>query len=448
MSTLFKESTITLGTRLASFTIAMGTSIIIARLLGPTVKGSYALFLLTVNTVMLLVLVGLGSANVYYGAKNRALLPDLTGNSFLAAFSLGLISIGIVEFLSRFPAVQQYYLDNHINLGQLKLFTLIVPLLLLQSYLIEIIRAAGNILHYNLLNFWKIAVGFVMVLALVGFYRQDLSSALLAWVLAVIFSLLPTIWFALVETEWSIKLNPLLLGQSLKFGGRLYPGNIAQFLNYRLDIFLVGLFLSPFEIGIYATAGSLAQKLWEIPHAIRTVLLYRVASETKHNHAAVTTSQVTRIISVFMFFLCIILGLFSYPLVFVLYGSEYITAVLPLILLLPGVWTLSIGKLLSIHLAGIGKPEIGTLGAFISLIATIILDILLIPTIGITGAAIASSVAYSIATIVYLITFIHITNTPLSDIMFIKRTDILIIKQKIIRQFTRFSKQYRSKGSV
>jgi len=447
MTSLFKESSITLITRLAGFVVAMGTSIIIARILGPTAKGSYTLFLLTVNTVVLLVLFGLGSANVYYGAKDRALLPALTGNSILAAFGLGLLSITSVEILIRISAVQQYYLDNYIDLTQLRLFTLVVPVLLLQAYLVEIVRAAGNILYYNLLNLWKLLANFVMVALLVGLYRQDLTSALIAWVLAAIFTLLPTWLFALQESKWKVNLNMPLLWQSFKFGGRLYPGNIAQFLNYRLDIFLVGFFLTPFEIGIYTTASSLAQKLWEFPHAIRTVLLYRVASQTKNSQAIITTTQVTRIIALLMATLCILFALGSYPLVLILYGTEYISAVVPLVLLMPGVWTLSIGKLLSIHLAGIGKPEIGTLGAVISLIATVTLDLILIPAIGIAGAAIASSVAYTVATIVYLIAFIRITKTSFTEILLIKPQDILLIKTKITGQFGRLSKKYSAKGN-
>jgi len=448
-TSLFKESTITLATRLAGFVFAMGTSILIARLLGPAGKGSYSLILLTANIVMLLVLFGLGSANVYYGAKDRTLLPCLIGNSILAAFGLGLASIGIVELLSRSTAIQQYYLDNSIELSQLKLFLLIVPLLLLKSYLVEIVRAAGNILHYNMLNLWQNVIGLAMILALVGFYRQDLSSALVAWVLTIIFTFVPTLLVALDTTGWSVRFNLPMLWQSLKFGARLHPGNIAQFLNYRLDIFLVGFFLTPFEIGIYATVTGLAEKLWEFPHAIRTVLLYRVASEKQDKCAIITTTQVTRIITIFMFLMCIILALLSRPLVLILYGSEYISATWPLIFLMPGVWSLSIGKLLAIHLAGIGKPEIGTLGAFVSLIFTGILDILLIPSIGVSGAAIASSTAYTIATLFYLIVFIRITETHFLDVLLIKHSDISSVRQKIKRQFKQISGSHLfKKGSA
>jgi O-antigen/teichoic acid export membrane protein len=444
MTSLFKESTITLVARLASFAVAMGTSIIIARMLGPTVKGSYALFLLTINVLVLFVLWGLGSANVYYGAKDKTLLPSLTGNSILAACVFGLVNLGLVEIFSRMPAVQEYYLSNHIELTQIKLFTMMVPVLLLQNYLVEIVRAAGNILHYNLLNFWRAVIAFAMVLALVGFYRQTLSSALIAWALAITFTALPTLVVALKESGWRIRLSLSLLGQSFKFGGRLYPGNIAQFLNYRLDIFLVGFFLSPFEIGIYTTATGLAEKLWEFPHAIRTVLLYRVASESEDKRSARTTMQVTRFIAVFMALICVVLAVFSYPLIFILYGSEYLSAAWPLVFLMPGVWALSIGKLLSIHLAGIGKPEIATAGAFISLIVTVVLDLILIPRIGILGAATASSIAYTISTIFYLIAFLNITQNRFRDVLFIKATDIQIVRKKFGRQFNRLSKKHHS----
>ena len=67
---------------------------------------------------------------------------------------------------------------------------------------------------------------------------------------------------------------------------------------------------------------------------------------------------------------------------------------------MPGVWALSLGKLLAIHLAGAGRPKVGTVAAVASLIATLALDLLLIPLWGIQGAAIASSVAYTLSTVI------------------------------------------------
>jgi Na+-driven multidrug efflux pump len=62
--------------------------------------------------------------------------------------------------------------------------------------------------------------------------------------------------------------------------------------------------------------------------------------------------------------------------------------------ILPGTIALSLGKVISADLAARGKPEFSSIFAFISLAVTVVLDFLLIPRMGIQGAALASSAAY------------------------------------------------------
>ncbi len=205
---------------------------------------------------------------------------------------------------------------------------------------------------------------------------------------------------------------------------------MAQFLNYRLDVFLVGFFLSPAAIGHYAAATVLAEMLWEIPHAIRTVLLYQVAA-SERDDAVRMTARVSRIIVVFIGALCLITAIISRPLVGVIFGSAYLPAAAALVALMPGIWALSVGKLLAIHLAARGRPEVGTMGAILSLVITVALDIWLIPRWGIVGAAVASSTSYALSTLVILAAFLRDTTLRLGDVTAINREDIVVLTKLV-----------------
>jgi O-antigen/teichoic acid export membrane protein len=427
MTSLFRESVITLFTRMAAFAFYLGTSVLVARLIGPTLTGAYTLFLVSLEIAALMVLCGLGAANVFHGAKDRKLLPSLVGNSVLASAGFGLVSVVLTRMLVSVPSLSQYYADNVIDVDLLSEFVYLIPLLLLQRYLIEVVRAAGDILAYNLLNLWRAIAGLIMLVALVVIYDESLETALSAWALATIVTLIPILFYAVRAAYWKVSFDLSLLWNCLGFGMRLHLGNVAQFMNYKLDIFLVGYFLGPFQIGIYSIATALAERVWEIPHAIRTGLLYRISSQSEAHIAAQITSQVTRTIAILMAAVCILLSFVSYPLVMVLYGERFISVVLPLILLMPGVWALSIGKILSVHLSGIGKPELATYGALLSLVATIGLDILLIPTMGTSGAAVASSIAYAISTAFYLACFKYITGNTISSVLIPSRDELAMI---------------------
>jgi Na+-driven multidrug efflux pump len=56
----------------------------------------------------------------------------------------------------------------------------------------------------------------------------------------------------------------------------------------------------------------------------------------------------------------------------------------------------AVAKVISSDLSGRGKPEYSSIFAVITLGVTVILDIKLIPAMGIRGAALASSIAYCV----------------------------------------------------
>jgi len=58
------------------------------------------------------------------------------------------------------------------------------------------------------------------------------------------------------------------------------PANVAQFLNYKLDVFVVGFFAGTASVGRYTLAVSLAQLLWLMSNSVASVLLPKVAAST------------------------------------------------------------------------------------------------------------------------------------------------------------------------
>jgi O-antigen/teichoic acid export membrane protein len=133
------------------------------------------------------------------------------------------------------------------------------------------------------------------------------------------------------------------------------------------------------------------------------------------------------------------LAFLSYPLINLLFGVAFLPAASAMIFLLPGVWLLGLAKLLVTYLMGIGKPEVGSFAAIISLIATIILDLMLIPKLGIIGASIASSCAYLVSFSVILIKFLQVTKLSLREITILKREDLSLLYNSVVSLLNNFS---------
>jgi O-antigen/teichoic acid export membrane protein len=429
MPSLIKDSTVTLIARGLALGLSAASTVIISRELQPALKGSYSILMLIMTITLMLSSFGVGSANVYLGARKPENLPTLAGNSFPTSLGLGLLGALVVEALTLVPAFQAYLVANGVPVEWVRWLILLLPLLQLEAYLREIVRAAGRLGQYNLLAVIEYLSVFVGLIILVVGLHGSITGAIYAWAIGQTITALVTIWLALRAAGGRLRFEWQTLRQSFMFGLRLHPGTVAQFLNYRLDLFLVGLFLSPTEVGLYATATVLAEMLWEIPNAIRTVLMYQVSAD--YHHAIAMTARVSRVIFALIGGLCLLVAVFGYPLIGILYGETYVAAAPVLTWLLPGIWVLGSGKLLAVYLAANGKPEVATLSALVSLVSTVLLDLLLIPHIGIVGAAIASSFSYFLATVVVTFVFLRSTRLSLSETFLLRYADILFVRRAL-----------------
>ena len=96
--------------------------------------------------------------------------------------------------------------------------------------------------------------------------------------------------------------------------------------------------------------------------------------------------------------------------------------------ILPGTVALSLGKLASADLAARGKPEYSSVFALMSLAVTVLLDFLLIPRMGIRGAALASSIAYLVDSILLTAKLRAILGVRWSALVIPTRADFVLYR--------------------
>ena len=88
------------------------------------------------------------------------------------------------------------------------------------------------------------------------------------------------------------------------------------------------------------------------------------------------------------------LFLLAGPVLRLLYGAAFDSGVRPAQVLLVGMLLSGASGVASGYLYGRGRPGLNSLGLGLGLVATVALDLALIPPYGALGAAVASSVAY------------------------------------------------------
>ena len=414
-----KNTASTLMTRLVivSFTALIG--IITARTLGPSGLGAFSLALVIPSLVSLFLQFGIGLANVYYIGRRKYPTDVLLGNALTMSLLTSAIVLPLyglaIPLLLRTVAVG-------IQPMVLVLVGLTIPLALIGGHLSFIFLGLQDIQEYNRLRLIRDGTTLLFVVILVVVLQTGVIGATAA--VAVAWSLMIVRGFWILSRRMQIRLGwaPDALKDCLSLGMKGYLANLFQFFNYRLDVLLVSYFAGITALGLYGTAVTTAEMLWYVPESVATVLFPKTAGSSDEE-ARTFTPTVTRSVFALTLLSAVLLGLFSYPLITILFGSSYDGSVLALRLLLPGAVLLAVCKVLASDLGGRGLLVYNSLASLAGLLATILLDLVLIPRWSIYGAAVASSISYALSTVVTLIVYTRVSGHRTRDVLVPRRED-------------------------
>jgi O-antigen/teichoic acid export membrane protein len=433
MLTRFERNvTGTLARQLLVILFGLVSAIILARVLGPEGNGLYTLSILLPTVLSTFLNLGAAPANVYFIGRGtvdvrNALFANLW--LWLILSVLGIL-VGAITIWSRgdvfFPGVPRPLLWGGVA---------VFPLVLLQAFLISLLQGKQDFRRFNTVSIIAPGVMLVLFLALVwGLSMEvpgmEVPGALLAYGIGYLVALVLTIRAVWVHCQSDIRglSRRLYAKQCIDYGWKAHLSNILAFVNYRADIFLVNFFLTPALTGIYVIAVQIAERLWLLSQAVSTVLLPRLSElyqdEKKRNHL---TPVIARWVFIATFFAAVLLVLVAKPLIVLLFGSKYINATGALIWLLPGIVLGSLSRILSNDIAARGKPELNMYVAFFVVSVNIIANIILIPMMGINGAALATTIAYSLNAIAKLYLYTRLSGNMWWQPLLLDRTDIALI---------------------
>jgi O-antigen/teichoic acid export membrane protein len=275
---------------------------------------------------------------------------------------------------------------------------------------------------YNKIQIIKPIILFILLIGCSFYLNANLNIVL---ILVGASFLIPAFfywrWAFPLETKWDKE----AANESLKYGIKVMYGNILQYLNYRADILLIGFFLTKTEVGWYYVSVLIAERLLFLTQATSTILLPAASSSAEQREKTPLLSRLNFTIVVAG---SLTIGLSSYWLVPVLFSLEYSNSVLPLVIILPGIISLSISKLLSADLSARGSPQYSTYVSILNFCMNIGFNIILIPRIGIAGAALSSTISYSAALILQAYFYKRIANVSITELMLLKKGDLIKLK--------------------
>jgi len=421
MSSFSKYTLMTGVTQVLSLVLALGTSIIIARALGPEGKGVYSIVLLLPSLIVTLSHLGISFATVYYVAQRRFPNREVLGSNAWLAGLLGVagVAVGIVIvffFQERVvPGVPQGYLFFALTL---------IPVELFFSYVRYFLLGAQRIKEFNTIALIRKALSLTLVTVLVWIIQGGVLGAVVASLLScVIAAGLLFVVAARIAGGISFRINLPYMRKALAFGVQAHLGNIFWFLTHRIDLLLVNAYLGPLAVGYYSVGVALAEYLWMISQAASTVLLPKVAAETDEGRRRSFTPVVARTVLLVTALGAAVLGFLSRWIVGLLYSEAFHPAVQPFQILLFGIVALSAGRVLANDIAGRGRPMLNTYVIAVALIVNIALNVVLIPRYEVTGAAWASSISYTLILIARLFLYCRLSGNSWTKVILPQRGD-------------------------
>jgi O-antigen/teichoic acid export membrane protein len=115
--------------------------------------------------------------------------------------------------------------------------------------------------------------------------------------------------------------------------------------------------------------------------------------------------------------------IFSNQFILILFGKDFFNSISVLNYLIPGVVLLTIFKVMNTDLAGRGKPWISLKAMIPALIVNVLLNLLFIPKYGADGAALSSTISYSVAAILFLHFYSKTVQIKIKEILKFKYSD-------------------------
>jgi O-antigen/teichoic acid export membrane protein len=395
------------------------SSVVTSRLLGVEGRGVYSLVMATLAGLWVVATFGVTQGHLYHASKSSEWLPHFTPNAVLFSIVAGGL-VGSAYFLGG----RALELEAVITLSPPVLVAGIVavPIGLLLTFQRQYFLAV------NRFELTKAIGALSQTLPLIAFIGLYLAGHITVTAFIVAYVATQGLCFAIFQVP-ARRVGPPaqgisteLLRRAASYGSRHYVSNIAIYLASRLDFFIVLVFLGERGLGIYSVAVGLAEITIRVTNEIATMLFPIFASgDLRRGQAAAALRTVT----LFGLATAAPLALASSPLVLIAFGPPFADAVPAVRWLMLGTVAWTISNVTWQYVSAHGRPELGVFVYGAGVIVNVLLDVLLLPRLGVVGASIAATASYGVTALLFLRVFLKSEQCSVREALIARPSDVV-----------------------
>ncbi len=394
---------------LANFIIKIGSDlysrigmliliILIARIYGVELFGSYALAFALANMLYIVSELGLHVLLIRDAAKDvknsKQYLEKLIFVKIIACFSTVFIVFAIACILSYSELIFQLLVASTIWMVSNSFIDLI------NSYFTALDKlkyVLFNTLIYRSLLYVFAALAFLIKVPLLTICWLQAASSLIGFIIGTLMLTSQIGFFRIV-------VDKTFIFEKLKAAMPIAMSGVMISIYLRIDTLLLSKFTDESQVGLYNAAFKLYETLIFVPTVFQTVIVPKLViylnDNKKLSHTTVKASSFMMMISLPI---CVVMMVESEWIIELLYGVNYLNASTAMAVISPAVFCLFLYSVPAILLITQNRQSINAFASFWAMIINVGGNYLLIPSFGFIGSA----VMVSLTQLIMLLILIH-----------------------------------------
>lgn len=193
--------------------------------------------------------------------------------------------------------------------------------------------------------------------------------------------------------------------------------NLVTFANYRFGYYAVAYLADARQLGILSVGVALAEAIWLIPRStalIQYVALVNATDQRGQTYAAMRGSRLTLLATA-----AAVLGLAVVPAAWLaaIFGAEFGAARAVILALAPGIFMNGAAMQASSYFSGTARYGVNNRAALLGLAVAVPATLLLVPRLGMVGAALGMSASYAATASYLLVHYRRATGATWADLL-------------------------------
>lgn len=424
-SKFIQDSVSVLGNRVFIIIIAFATSILLARYLGPEGKGLMTALLVYPTLLVSLAELGIRQSATYLIGRKEYSEQDIISQVLLFLVTSSIIMIFVVAYLFT-------VLDNpNFTFFMILMAIFYIPVKLTISYSQGIFLGRKEISKFNTTSRLQPMIDLALIVLFVVIFNLSIVGAVLATFAAslvvALYAFRELARISPIRLHFNWVISKKLISMGIVYAVALFVLN----LNYKIDIVLLERLTIASEIGQYSVGVGIVELIWLLPATLGIVIFSHSSSAKDPVGFSKGMIQLFRVTFIFSMICGLLLFFVSEYIIPLAYGEAFAPSVEVLRILLPGIILMTAFKVLNMDLAGKGKPQVSLIAFMPAVIINIVLNILWIPLYGANGAALASTISYSLGSLIFLALYSRILQIPMLEIIRFRASDFDFIQRYV-----------------